>query len=112
MALVPLLVLAGLLLGPAASAGATVPVARQAPVAAAAFMPGSLPAAGASSVTGVHAPVSSPVRAATGDKKTKKSKKKKKSGGLFKKLVIVAVIVIVLLVVVYGVRRAFRRRSA
>ncbi|MFD9339622.1 hypothetical protein ACFWBF_35365 [Streptomyces sp. NPDC060028] len=108
----PLLVLAGLLLGPAATAAASVPAARQAPVAATAFMPGSLPAVGAGSVTGVHAPVSSPVRATTGDKKGKKSKKSKKSSGFFKKLVIVAVIVIVLLVVVYGVRRAFRRRSA
>ncbi|MEV6954630.1 hypothetical protein [Streptomyces sp. NPDC051183] len=110
----PLLVVAGLLLGPTAPVAAAVPVARQSTVAATAFVPGALPAAGAGSVTGVQAPVSYPEQAVAGDKKSDKSKKKKKkkSGGLFKKLLIVAVVVIVLLVVLYGIRRALRRRSS
>lgn len=107
-ALVSLFVLAGLLLGPAASATAAVPAARHAPAAAA--LPQSGLSVGAAVATGLHAPTSSQVRATTGNKKGKKSKKKK--GGLFKKLLIVAVVVIVLIVVLYAVRRALRRRSA
>ncbi|MEU6894770.1 hypothetical protein ABZ934_23735 [Streptomyces sp. NPDC046557] len=108
-AFIPLLVLAGLLLGPAATATASVPAARQAPAAVA--LPQSGLPAGASVATSLHAPMSSQVKAVTGNKKSKK-KSKKKSGGLFKKLLIVLVVVFVLLVVLYGVRRALRRRSA
>ncbi|WP_329201104.1 MULTISPECIES: hypothetical protein [unclassified Streptomyces] len=108
-ALIPLFVVAGLLLGPAAVATAAVPTARQAPAAAALAQRG-LPA-GANVATALHAaPTSTQAKAVTGNKKSKKSKKKK--GGLFKKLLIVVVIVVVLLVVLYGVRRALRRRSA
>lgn len=106
-ALVPLFILAGLLLGPAAAAEAAVPAARQAP-AATALAQHSHPA-GAGVAAGLRAPTSSRVQAVTGNKKSKKSKKK---GGLFKKLMIVVLVVIVLLVVLYVVRRAMRRRSA
>ncbi|MFJ9079536.1 hypothetical protein ACIRO3_30510 [Streptomyces sp. NPDC102278] len=108
MALLPLFVLAALLLGPgAASAAATAPTVRQAPVTVA--LPQGALSAGAGAVTGIHAPKSAPVLATTGNKKAKKSKKK---GGLFKTLLIVVVIVVVLLVVLYGIRRALRRRSS
>ncbi|WP_328303168.1 hypothetical protein OG389_35080 [Streptomyces sp. NBC_00435] len=107
-ALVPLFVVAGLLLGPAATASAAAPVVRQAP-AAATLSHGGL-SAGAGVVTGVHAPTSSRAQATTGNKKGKKKSKKK--GGFFKKLLIGVVIVIVLLVVLYGIRRAMRRGSA
>ncbi|MFD5930269.1 hypothetical protein [Streptomyces sp. NPDC060333] len=107
-AFVPLFVLTGLLLGPAAvSAAATAPTVRQAPVTVA--LPQGGLSTGAGAVTAVQAPKSAPVLATTGNKKAKKSKKK---GGFFKKLLIVVIIVIVLLVVVYGVRRALRRRSS
>lgn len=107
-ALIPLFVLTGLLLGPAATATAAVPAARQASTAAALPQQG-LPA-GANVATGLHAPTSVKVQATTGNKKSKKKSKKK--SGLFKKLLIVVVVVIALLVVLYVVRRALRRRSA
>ncbi|WP_327260609.1 hypothetical protein OG444_03095 [Streptomyces sp. NBC_01232] len=106
-ALVPLFVLAGLLLGPAATASATAPTARQALAAAALPQSGLL--AGAGVATGLHAPTSSQVRATTGNKKGKK-KSKKKTSGLFKNLLIVLVVVIVLLLALYGIRRALRNR--
>lgn len=109
-ALVPLFILAGLLLGPAAAAEAAVPAARKAP-AATALAQNSHPA-GAGVAAGLRAPTSSRVQAVTDNKKGKKSKKSKKKGGLFKKLMIVVLVVIVLLVVLYLVRRALRRRSA
>ncbi|MFD5408999.1 hypothetical protein [Streptomyces nojiriensis] len=106
-ALIPLFVLAGLLLGPAATASAAAPAARQAHAAAA--LPQSGLRAGAGVATALQAPMSSQVRATTGSKKGKKSKKK---SGLFKKLLIVVLVVVLLLVVLYVVRRALRRRSA
>ncbi|WP_371681471.1 hypothetical protein [Streptomyces sp. NBC_01276] len=106
--LVPLFILAGLLLGPAAAAEAAVPAARQAPAATAPAQNSLL--AGAGVAAGLRAPTSSRVQAVTGNKKSKKSKKKK--GGLFSKLLIVVFVVIVLIVVLYLVRRAMRRRSA
>lgn len=108
-ALVPFFVIAGLLLGPAATASAAAPAARQAP-AAAALPQSGVPAGSAGVVTGRQAPMSSQVRATTGTKKGKKSKKKK--GGLFKTLLIVLLVVLVLFVALYLVRRALRRRSA
>ncbi|MFD9569040.1 hypothetical protein ACFWBI_04265 [Streptomyces sp. NPDC059982] len=111
-ALVPLLVLAGLLLGPAATASASAPAAavvRQAPAAAA--LPHDALAAGSGVASGLRAPTSSQARAVTGVKKGKKSKKKKK-GGFLGKLVLIVLVVLVLLVVLYLVRRALRRRSA
>ncbi|MFJ3963378.1 hypothetical protein [Streptomyces sp. NPDC090036] len=102
-ALVPLFVLAGLLLGPAATASAAAPTARQAPAAAA--LPKSGLLAGAGVATGLHAPTSSQVRATTGNKKGKK-----KTSGLFKNLLIVLVVFIVLLLALYGIRRALRNR--
>ncbi|MCX5276262.1 hypothetical protein [Streptomyces virginiae] len=107
-ALVPLFVIAGLLLGPAATASAASPAARQASAATA--LPQSGVLAGAGVATGLQAPMSSQVRATTGTKKGKKSKKKK--GGLFKTLLIVLLVVLVLFVALYLVRRALRRRSA
>ncbi|MER5808500.1 hypothetical protein ABT143_09950 [Streptomyces sp. NPDC002033] len=110
-ALVPLLVLAGLLLGPAATASASAPAAavvRQAPAAAA--LPHDALAAGSGVASGLRAPTSSQARAVTGVKKGKKSKKKK--GGFLGKLVLIVLVVLVLLVVLYLVRRALRRRSA
>lgn len=107
-ALVPLFVIAGLLLGPAATASAAAPVLRQAP-ATVALSQGGL-SSGAGVVTVLQAPTSSRVQATAGNKKSKKKSKKK--GGLFKKLLIGVVIVIVLLVVLYGIRRAMRRGSA
>ncbi|MFD8020947.1 hypothetical protein ACFV6G_11035 [Streptomyces lavendulae] len=109
-ALVPLFMVVGLLLGPAASAEAAVPAARQAP-AATALAQNSHPA-GAGTAAGLRAPTSSRVQAVTGDKKGKKSKKSKKKGGFFKTLMIIVLVVIVLLVVLFVVRRALRRRSA
>ncbi len=106
-ALVPLFVLAGLLLGPAATATAAASAVRQAP-AAAAHPQGPL-LAGVGAVTVLRAPMSSQVQATTGNKKKKKSKKK--SGGLFKILLVVVLLVIVALAIVFGVR-ALRRRSA
>ncbi|MFF4428161.1 hypothetical protein ACFYZ4_03220 [Streptomyces sp. NPDC001513] len=108
-AIIPLFVLAGMLLGPAATASAAAPAVRQAPAAAAALPQGGH-LAGAGVATGLQAPTSSQVRATTGTKKGKKKSKKK--SGLFKKLLIVVLVVVVLLVVLYGVRRALRRRSA
>lgn len=105
-AFVPLFVLAGLLLGPAATATAA-PAVRQAPAAAA--LPQSILPAGVGTASSPQAPVSSQVRATTDKKKSKKSKKK---SGLFKKLLIVVVIVIVVLVVLYGIRRVLGRRSS
>ncbi|MET9959530.1 hypothetical protein ABZ128_10690 [Streptomyces sp. NPDC006326] len=110
-ALLPVLVLAGLLLGPAATASAAVPVVRQAPAASTVLTPGELPSARTHSTAASSTSVSSPVRVTTADKKPKK-KSKKKSGGFIKKLVIVAVVVVLLLVVVYGISRVLRRRSA
>ncbi|WSR23939.1 hypothetical protein OG573_36005 [Streptomyces sp. NBC_01205] len=110
-ALLPGLVLAGLLLGPAATASAAAPVVRQAPAASTALTPGGLPAAGTHSTALARTSVSSPVEVTTGDKKPKK-KSKKKSGGFVKKLVIFVVVAILVLVVVYGVVRFLRRRSA
>ncbi|MEU8461655.1 hypothetical protein [Streptomyces sp. NPDC029003] len=110
-ALVPFLVLAGLLLGPAATASASAPAAavvRQAPAAAA--LPHDALAAGSGVTSGLRAPTSSQARAVTGVKKGKKSKKKK--GGFLGKLVLIVLVVLVLLVVLYLVRRALRRRSA
>ncbi|MFD7028577.1 hypothetical protein ACFWAR_11155 [Streptomyces sp. NPDC059917] len=106
-ACVPLFVIAGLLLGPAATATAAVPTARQASAVAA--LPHTAPASGTGATTGVRASVPTRVEAVTGTKKSKKSKKK---GGLFKKLLIGLVVVIVLLVILYGVRRALRSRSS
>lgn len=105
-ALVPLFVLAGLLLGPAATATAAASAARQAPAAAA--LPQGPFLAGAGTVTVLRAPTSSQVQATTSSKKKKKSKKK---GGLFKTLLIVVLLVIVALAIFFGVR-ALRRRSA
>ncbi|MGW1776957.1 hypothetical protein [Streptomyces sp. NPDC002104] len=110
-ALVPLLVLAGLLLGPAATATAAVSApsaARQAPAAAA--LPRGPLLAGAGAVTVLRAPESSQVQAVTGNKK--KKKKSKKKGGLFKSLLIVVLLVIVVIAIVFGVRMFLRRRSS
>lgn len=104
-ALVPLFVLAGLLLGPAATATASAPAVRQAPAAVA--LQQSPLSAGAGTVTVLRAPTSSRVQATTGNKKKKKSKKK---GGLFKNLVIVLLLVVVVLAIVIAVRMFLRRR--
>lgn len=105
-ALVPLVV-AGLLLGPAATATASGQAVRQAP-ASATLAQSPLPA-GAGAVTHLSAPTSSRVQATTGNKKKKKSKKK---SGVFKSILIAVLLVIVLFVVLYVVRAALRRRSA
>ncbi|MGW6705814.1 hypothetical protein ACWGDE_13120 [Streptomyces sp. NPDC054956] len=110
--LVPLFVVAGLMLGPAATANAAAPAVRQASVTTA--LPQSVLPAGAGVATGVQASTSSQVQVTTGDKKKdkKKSKKKKgKKGGFLKTLIIIVLVVIVLLVLAYGIRMALRRRS-
>ncbi|MFI5762343.1 hypothetical protein ACIA8F_15545 [Streptomyces sp. NPDC051563] len=108
-ALVPLFVIAGLLLGPAATATAAAPTARQAP-ASAALHQGPL-ASGAGEVTVLGAPASSRVQATTGNKK-KKKKSKKKGGGFFKTLLVILLLAVVILAIVFVVRMLLRRRSA
>ncbi|MFG2621323.1 hypothetical protein ACGFXC_27280 [Streptomyces sp. NPDC048507] len=110
-ALVPFLVLAGLLLGPTATASATTsaPAAvRQAPATAA--LAHDALAAGSGVASGLRAPTSAQARAVTGIKKGKKSKKKK--SGFLGKLVLIVLVVLVLIVVLYLVRRTLRRRSS
>lgn len=107
--LVPLLVLAGLLLGPAATATAAAsPSVRQAP-AAAALAQGPF-AAGTGPVTVVGAPASVQAQAVTADKK--KKKKSKKKGGFLGILFIVVLLVVLLIGIVFAVRMILRRRSS